>query len=92
MYYTALTQDWEGVYNAAAPIPVSNSKLIREIAERLRKHIFLPNIPKFIMKLVLGEMHILLFTSQKVSSAKAESKKFAFRFKTLDNALEDLIK
>ncbi len=81
----------EGVYNGVAPNPVSNSELTKTAAKVLKKPLILPNIPKFMMKLILGEMHILLFESQRVSSSKVESKGFDFQFHHLEPALEDLL-
>ena len=43
------------------------------------------------MKLVLGEMHTILFESQRVSSKKIENKGYYFSFNSLKPALEDLI-
>ena len=43
------------------------------------------------MKLVLGEMHILLFESQRVSSRKIETKGYHFKFANLRPALEHLL-
>jgi NAD dependent epimerase/dehydratase family enzyme len=51
----------------------------------------MPNIPKFFMKFILGEMHVLLFDSQRVSSKKIENKGFYFKFHHLKPALEDLL-
>jgi hypothetical protein len=81
----------DGVYNGVAPNPVTNNELTKTVAKVLRKPLFLSNIPKFIMKLVLGEMHIILFESQRVSSKKIESKNFKFEFHHLEPALEDLL-
>ncbi|MDC1276864.1 DUF1731 domain-containing protein, partial [Algibacter sp.] len=52
---------------------------------------FMPNIPKFFMKLVLGEMHILLFESQRVSSKKIADEGFLFKFNYLEPALNNLL-
>jgi len=90
-YYYAISQGWQGVYNATAPNPVTNAAMTKAIAAKLNKPLFLPNIPKFLMKLVLGEMHILLFTSQKVSSQKAIDNGFEFRYPTLESALDNLL-
>ena len=60
------------VFNGVAPNPVSNNELIKTIGKVLNKPVFLPNIPRFFMKLVLGEMHTILFDSQRVSSKKIE--------------------
>lgn len=80
-----------GVYNGVAPNPVTNMELTKSIAKALKKPLFLPNIPKFFMKLVLGEMHTLLFGSQRVSSKKIENKGFQFKEYHLQPALKDLL-
>ncbi|WP_317044654.1 TIGR01777 family oxidoreductase [Confluentibacter lentus] len=91
MYLYILTNSLEGVYNGVAPNPVTNNELTKSIAKTLDKPLFLPQIPKFTMKLVLGEMHTLLFDSQRVSSKKIEEMGFNFKFSYLKPALEDLL-
>jgi uncharacterized protein (TIGR01777 family) len=91
LYYFLILKEWQGIYNGTAPNPVSNALLTQKIATKLHKPFFMPNIPKFLMKLILGEMHMLLFTSQKVNSQKAIDNGFEFKYKTIDAALEDLI-
>lgn len=81
----------EGVYNAVSPNPVTNNELVKTIASTLEKPFFLPNIPKFVMKLVLGKMHTILYESQRVSSKKIEDKGFFFKFHHLEPALSDLL-
>ncbi len=80
-----------GVYNGVAPNPVSNGDVTKTVAKVLKKPLFLPNIPKFFMKLVLGDMHILLFESQRVSSKTIQDKGFHFKFNYLEPALVDLL-
>ncbi|HEY0045637.1 MAG TPA: TIGR01777 family oxidoreductase [Flavobacterium sp.] len=91
MYFYALQHQLEGVYNAVAPNPVSNEVLTKSIAKTLSKSIILPNIPKFAMNLLLGEMHQLLFSGQFVSSKKISAAGFNFQFPELDQALKDLL-
>lgn len=43
------------------------------------------------MKLALGEMHILLFESQRVSSQKIETAGFNFKYPNLKPAIENLL-
>lgn len=92
MFVFILQNQLEGVFNGTAPNPVTNKTFTKITAEVLSKPLMLPNIPKFVMKMALGEMHILLFESQKVSSQKIESEGFQFSFKKLKPALEDLLK
>ena len=92
IYLYILKNTLEGVYNGVAPNPVTNKELTKAIAKTLDKPLFLPNIPKFFMKLVLGEMHTLLFDSQRVSSKHIEDKGYNFKFSYLKPALQDLLK
>ncbi|MBF8151568.1 TIGR01777 family protein [Winogradskyella sp. F6397] len=92
LFVYAVTNNFEGTYNGVAPNPVSNRELTKAAARILKRPLILPNIPKFVMKLVLGDMHILLFESQRVSSQKVEAEGFNFQFVNLKPALEDLLK
>ncbi|NNE31697.1 MAG: TIGR01777 family protein [Winogradskyella sp.] len=91
MFLYALTHKLEGVYNGVAPNPVSNNELTKVAAKVLSRPLILPNIPKVIMKMVLGEMHIILFESQRVSSQKIEDKGFYYNYPNLKPALENLL-
>ncbi|MGB5555102.1 MAG: TIGR01777 family oxidoreductase [Flavobacteriaceae bacterium] len=79
-----------GIYNAVGPNPVTNEKLVKEIAKVLKKPLVLPNIPKFIMRVLLGEMSYLLFASQRVSSQKIEGEGFVFNYNNICVALEEI--
>jgi uncharacterized protein (TIGR01777 family) len=85
-----ISKDLSGIYNAVAPNPVTNVKLTKEIARVLDKPLFLPNIPKSVMRLVLGEMSYLLFASQRVSSKKIEDSGFDFMYPNVCRALENI--
>ena len=91
MFMYALQYQLEGIYNGVAPNAVTNEELTKIAASVLERPLILPNIPKFVMKLTLGEMHILLFESQRVSSQKIENKGFHFKYANLKPALEDLL-
>jgi hypothetical protein len=91
LYLFAVQNELNGAYNAVAPNPVTNKKLTQEIAAVVKKPLFMPNIPKFLMALVLGEMHTILFASQNVSSDKIQEEGFKFQYKQLDKALINLL-
>ena len=92
LFMYVLTHNLEGAFNAVAPNPVTNLDLTKLCAKVLSKPLWLPNIPKFFMKLVLGDMHTLLFLSQRVSSKKIEEEGFSFKYHHLQPALEALLK
>jgi len=91
LYFYAINNSWEGVYNAVAPNPISNEDLTKIIANLLSKPLFMPNIPEFAMNLILGEMHELLFTNKNISSKKAKDQGFSFQYKTAESALKNLL-
>ena len=92
LFVFALKSKLEGVYNGVAPNAVSNKEFIKIAASVLQRSLILPNIPKFGMRLILGEMHILLLESQRVSSQKTETEGFHYKYVNLRPTLEDLLK
>ena len=91
LYYFAIKNNLEGVYNAVSPNPVSNQELTVVIAKVLKKPLFMPNIPKFMMSLFLGEMHELLFENRNLSAKKIIDKGFVFKYKTIGEALKNIL-
>ena len=91
LFLYVLQNNLSGVFDGVAPNPTSNSELTKTAASVLHKPLFMPNIPKFFMKLILGEMHILLFESQRVSSKKIADEGFLFKFNYLEPALNNLL-
>ncbi len=92
MFVFVLSHNLDGVYNGVAPNPVSNTQLTKAVAECLGKPLVLPNIPKFAMKIALGEMSMLLFESQRVSASKIKDAGFVFEFQNIRTALNAIYK
>jgi len=91
LYLFVLQNNLEGVFNAVSPNPVTNKELTVAIAKKLKKPLWLPNVPAFILKAILGEMAVLVVSGQKVSSKKIENLGFKFLYPTIEVALEDLL-
>ena len=81
----------EGIYNGVAPNPVTNQKLTREVASILGRPLWLPKVPSWALRMVLGQMSQLLLASQRVSSEKMEALGFEFEFKNVHRAIADLL-
>lgn len=92
LYLFVLENQLEGIYNAVSPNPVSNAELTTTIAKTLHRPLFLPNIPKFIMNLILGEMAVLLFSSKNCSAKKISKHGFQFKYPTIGAAIEAIYK
>lgn len=91
IFLFALENGLSGVYNAVAPNPVTNNQLVKTISQTLDVPILLPNVPKFVLRLILGEMYTLLIESQKVSCQKIQEEGFDFQFESLDVAIKNLL-
>jgi len=81
-----------GIYNGVAPTPLSNFDFTKMVSKIRRGVLFLIPVPRLFFRLIFGEMHIILFKSQKVSSEKIQSKGFAFVYDNLENALKNILK
>lgn len=90
MFVFAIENHLKGTFNGVAPNPVTNAKMTKELAKVLNRPLVLPNIPKFVMQTILGEMAYLLFASQRVSCKRIEKKGFIFQHPNISSALEHL--
>ena len=91
MFLFVLQNNLHGIYNAVTPSPVTNYELNHAAAKISEKPFFMPNIPRFFMKLILGEMHTLLFESQNVNAQKIKTAGFEFQYKSIQSALKQLL-
>jgi uncharacterized protein (TIGR01777 family) len=82
-----------GVYNAVAPNPISNEVFTKTAAEIMKKPLFMPNIPAFVLASILGKERSASVTQGiMVASLKIEQTGFKFKFTHLKEALIELLK
>jgi len=88
IYLEALRNpNMDGAYNAAINDNTTNASFSKTLAKLYGYSIWLPNVPAFLIKIVLGEMAKLVLTGRRVSSAKIERLGFHFKFKSLEDTL-----
>jgi uncharacterized protein (TIGR01777 family) len=80
-----------GVYNAVGNTPVTNETFTKAIAKVMNKPLFLPNVPEFALRLMLGEMASMVIGGNRVSNEKIVKAGFQYEFETLEEALKNLI-
>lgn len=90
LYFFAMENALSGVFNAVSPESISNKDLTKIIAQTLGKPLFLPNIPKFILRIMLGEMSSILFSSKLLSAQKIIDNGFDFKFPKAMQAVNDI--
>ena len=93
MYCEAIENNYlSGVYNAVAPEPISQKKLIIAMAEKLRNKFYIAMYaPRFVLELFLGKRSTEILKSATVSDKKIKATGFTFLYPTVEAALEDLI-
>lgn len=82
----------EGPYNACITDNTTNSRLSKLIAKIYGYSIWLPKVPAFVLKVLLGEMSIVILTGQRVSSEKIQKTGFEFHYSDLEKTLIDCLK
>ena len=91
LYFYAITNaKLKGVYNMAAPNPVTNKQFTQALARQLHRPLWAPKVPAFLIKLLFGEMSIAILGSAKASSQKIEDAGFIFKYPELDKALKEI--
>ena len=91
MFMFVLDSSLEGVFNAVAPNPVQQKDFVKSVANVLKRPIFFPKVPEFILNFALGEMSAIALESQRVSAQKIQDLGFEYDFHELDAALDDLL-
>jgi uncharacterized protein len=89
IYVFVLENKLDGVYNAVAPNPLTNRDFTKKVALKLNKLLWLPNVPSFMIKLLLGEMSYLVLNSKYISSDKIIKSGYSFDYPNIDYVLND---
>lgn len=84
--------EMEGPYNGVGPYPVTNAELTRKIANVIKRPLILPPVPKFVLRIMLGEMADIAVQGTKVSNEKIKKAGFTYHYNDIDQALINLLK
>jgi uncharacterized protein (TIGR01777 family) len=77
-----------GIYNAVGPNPATNAELTKAAAKHAGKPFIGFGVPGFGLKLILGEMAMMVLGGNKVTSKKIQSAGFEFKYPELDEAMK----
>jgi uncharacterized protein (TIGR01777 family) len=81
----------KGPYNAAINDKTTNAIFSETLAKVFGYTIWLPNVPAFVLRLVLGEMAQLVLKGRRVASDKIEKTGFQFKYTDLEKALHNCL-
>lgn len=83
-------EEVQGPVNASAPEPVTNLQFTKAIGKALRRPTIFP-VPKFALKLALGEFAESLLYSQRVVPKVALDNGYEFQFERIEQAIADVV-
>jgi uncharacterized protein (TIGR01777 family) len=79
-----------GPMNGTAPNPLTNKAFSKALGRALGRPSFLP-MPKFMLRLILGQVASLVTTGQRVLPRKALELGYEFKFPEIDGAMKDVL-
>ena len=89
--YAIDNKNLSGAVNAASPNPVRMKEFANTLGKVLNRPSLFP-VPKFVLKIVVGEAAEVVTASQRVDPKKLLKSEYYFKFENLENALRDLLK
>lgn len=84
--------EMSGAFNATISDSTTNLYFTRVLAKSLDRPLWLPNIPSFLLRLLVGEKGAVLLTGRRVSSDKLKKIGFDFQYLDLKKAVRDVVK
>ncbi len=80
----------DGVFNLTAPTPTTNLGLTKALGKTLHRPTFLP-VPQFVLNLIFSEGAKVLTDGQCVKPKRLLENGFEFKYKTIEDAIRNLI-
>jgi uncharacterized protein (TIGR01777 family) len=81
----------QGSYNAVINDGTTNIMFSKTLAAIYGHSIWLPNLPSLLLKLLMGEMAVIVLKGRRVSSDKISKTGFNFKYKNLEKALRNCL-
>jgi uncharacterized protein (TIGR01777 family) len=89
--YLMEQENISGPVNCTSPHPVTNREMTRALGQALHRPTFLPPVPSFLIRGVLGEFSAVFIKGQKVMPRKLLENNFIFRFPEIREAFAHLV-
>lgn len=87
MFQFTIQNNLEGAYNALSD-KQTNKEFTKALAKSLKKPLWLPNAPSFILKLIFGEMASVVLDGLQASNEKIKHVGFTFEDSSLEQAFD----
>lgn len=87
----AIDNNTRGTYNLIGGNS-SNEEVTRAIATTMKKKLWFPNVPSFVLKLLFGERSELMLKGVQISNKKLKDAGYFFKFEDIQKACDSLLK
>lgn len=89
-YDFVIKKELDGIFNLTTPYPTTNYGLTKALGKALKKPTFFP-VPAFILQLIFSEGAKVLTDGQEVVPQRLLEEGFEFKFKEIDETIENLV-
>ena len=90
-YKFVIENDYEEIFNLCAPVSTTNKGLTKALGKTLKRPTIFP-VPEFVLNLIFSEGAKVLTDGQSVVPQKLLDLGFEFKFKNIEDTIEDLCK
>jgi len=88
--HTLFNENTNGIYNAVGSELINNNDFSKQLAESFKRSFFLPNVPKWALKMAMGEGAMMVTEGLKISNQKIKDSGYNFEFTSVEKALKNL--
>jgi len=81
-----------GPVNCTSPYPVTNKEMTEALGRALHRPVFLPHVPSFLIRGILGEFSNVFLKGQRVIPVRLQQKGFTFEFPGINDAFAEFVK
>jgi uncharacterized protein (TIGR01777 family) len=92
MLFAAGNEPVIGALNGTAPNPVTNREFTMALGRVLGRWTFIPPVPRFVLRTLVGQFGDVLLTSQRAYPAAAVAAGFRFQYPELEPALRQILR
>ena len=86
IYLKAISDNsMQGIFNSVAPQFITNAQVTKALANHFKNHIWLPNIPPIVIRILFGEIADSLLNGSRISSEKIIEFGFRFKYSCIDD-------
>ncbi|MDO5665820.1 MAG: TIGR01777 family oxidoreductase [Bacteroidia bacterium] len=82
----------QGIYNAVSPQFINNADFMHTLAKSMRRPFFMPHVPSFFMRLIMGEAADMILGGSRISSQKIQDAGYTFQYDTSEKAIKASLK